>query len=94
MSSGRRRRMIDGNSTPGVQMWTLQTKAGKLITGQVCRCGHLASDHCSLVENDRTTIIRIAKAGSCVNCDCCRFRWAGWIFAGDVIICPPPVVVS
>ena len=58
----------------------LRSKGG-YADGEVCKCGHLKSEHGSrTTEIDGQKMYRGANDGGCCEEGCCckRFRFAGW----------------
>jgi hypothetical protein len=46
---------------------------------QLCKCGHLKSEHGSLLHKNGLPYIREEGAGSCCECECKQFRWKAFV---------------
>ncbi len=56
-------------------------RLGDFVVDEMCQCGHLKSEHGSLLHKIKGTLIREANDGGCCSghCECRQFRFARYV---------------
>lgn len=61
-------------------MHTFIESTGRWAIDELCSCGHPLSQHGSKLVPLGDQTLRLAHQGSCCECTCRRFIWAGWLY--------------
>lgn len=72
---------------------------GDYAVDELCKCGHLKSEHGSKVTNLKSKIFRESHGGSCCcgSCNCKKFqfsRYVGVKEAAEIIISKRPLIIA